>query len=188
MEQTFHFSAASCAVVYSNISEFLMHMVYGISIGANWFNHSNMNFLKTPRKEKRGCRFNEWNFVKRQLPFWLFEIYALFIRNKFLPVLPFCILLWSLFTFLAIASKTLSARTFGLPRLKYLRNCMSCFNSPKEPSAWMLLFVRSRIPSSERILSKSFFRYFRNVFATERTLLRSSIGVLQLFPLMQSFL
>ena len=70
--------------------------------------------------------------------------------------------------FLAIASKTLSARTFAVPRLKYLRNCMSCFSSPKDPSAWMLLFILRRIPSSERIRSKSSSRYFKNVFATRK--------------------
>lgn len=37
-----------------------------------------------------------------------------------------------------------------VPLLRYLRNCMSCFKSPKEPSACMLRFVRNRMPSSER--------------------------------------
>ena len=60
-------------------------------------------------------------------------------------------------TFFAIASKILSARTFDVPRLKYLQNCISCFSSPKDPSAWMLLFILRRIPSSERIRSKSSF-------------------------------
>lgn len=62
----------------------------------------------------------------------------------------------------AIASNTLSARTFDVPRLKYLRNCISCFSSPKDPSAWILLFSLRRIHLSERIRSKSSFRYFRN--------------------------
>lgn len=72
----------------------------------------------------------------------------------------------SLFMFLAMASNVLSARTFAFPLLKYLRNCISCFKSPKEPSACMLRFVLKRIPSSESIRSKSSFLCFRNVFAT----------------------
>lgn len=72
--------------------------------------------------------------------------------------------------FLAMASNVLSARTFAFPLLKYLRNCISCFKSPKEPSACMLRFVLKRIPSSESIRSKSSFLCFRNVFAPEVSL------------------
>ena len=55
--------------------------------------------------------------------------------------------------FLAMASNVLSARTFAFPLLKYLRNCISCFQSPKEPSACILRFVLKRIPFSDRIRS-----------------------------------
>ena len=95
--------------------------------------------------------------------FWIFKNYAVFKGNKCFPVFPFWILLWSLFTFFAIASKILSARTLDVPRLKYLRNCISCFNSPKEPSTWILRLVLRWIPSSDRIRSKSSLRYFKNV-------------------------
>ena len=44
----------------------------------------------------------------------------------------FWILLCSLFMLLAVASNVLFARTFAFPLLKYLRNCISCFKSPKE--------------------------------------------------------
>lgn len=54
----------------------------------------------------------------------------------------------------------------AFPLLKYLRNCISCFKFPKEPSACILRFVLKRIPSSESIRSKPSFLCFRNVFAT----------------------
>ena len=69
--------------------------------------------------------------------------------------------------FLAMASSILSASTFDVPLLRYLRKCMSCFISPKEPSAWMLRFILKTIPSSVRIRSKSSCLYFRNVLAME---------------------
>ena len=47
--------------------------------------------------------------------------------------------------FLAIASSILSASTFGVPFLTYLRNCISCFKSPKEPSACMLRLILNAI-------------------------------------------
>lgn len=57
----------------------------------------------------------------------------------------------------AIANSILSAVTFGVPRLKYLRKDISCFNSPKDPSAWILRFIRNMQPSSVKIRSKSSF-------------------------------
>lgn len=63
-------------------------------------------------------------------------------------------------------SSVLFASTFDVPLLKYLRNCISCFKAPKEPSACILRFVLKRIPSSERIRSKSSFLCSKNVFAT----------------------
>ena len=77
-----------------------------------------------------------------------------------------------------MASSVLSASTFDVPLLKYLRNCMSCFKSPKDPSACILRFVLKRIPSSERIRFKSSFLCFKNVFATWSVFVLSSIGVL----------
>ena len=65
--------------------------------------------------------------------------------------------------FLAMASSVLSASTFDVPLLKYLRNCISYFKAPKEPSACILRFVLKRIPSSERIRSKSSLKNKKNL-------------------------
>lgn len=120
--------------------------------------------------------------------FWNLKNQALFSGNKCVPVRPFWILLWSLLIFRAMASSVLSASTFDAPLLKHLRNCISCFKSPKEPSAWILRFVRNSIPSSERIRSRSFSLCFKKVFATWSVFVLSSRGVLQWFPLMQPLL
>lgn len=53
-----------------------------------------------------------------------------------------------------IVNKTLSARTFYALQLKYLRNYISYFSSPKDSLTWMFLFILRRIPSSERICFK----------------------------------
>ena len=42
--------------------------------------------------------------------------------------------------FPAMAGSILSASTFGVPLLTYLRNRISCFKFPKEPFAWMPWF------------------------------------------------
>ena len=96
----------------------------------------------------------------------LFELKSSFFVHAFILVFPFCILLCSLFTLYAIANIILSAVTFCVPRLRYLRKDISCFNSPKEPSAWMLRFIRNIQHSSVKIRSRSSLRCFWNNFAT----------------------
>ena len=121
--------------------------------------------------------------------FWTVYFYALFFKgNRWFPVLSPWILWCSLLMLCANAKSIASAFTFWLPRHKNLRNPLFCFSSPKDPSTWILRFIRSFIPSSLSIRSRSASRYSSNFFDTYRFLFRSSKGVLQWFPLMHSFL
>lgn len=120
--------------------------------------------------------------------FSIIKIYAFFNAKRWLPVLPVWILQWSLLIFRPIAKRILSAKAFTFPRYRYLRKFMSSFTSAKEPSAWILRFIRSIVPYSLVIRSRSSARFWLIVFETINTLLRFSIGVLQLFPLIHSVL
>ena len=64
------------------------------------------------------------------------------------------------------------------PRYRNLRKPVSSFKSPKIPSDWILLFTRSRIPSSLVILSRSSFRYWLNFRETYRFFVLFSNGTL----------
>lgn len=75
-----------------------------------------------------------WKFVFRCLKLSAFHWKQMCSRPAF------WILLWSLFMFPAMAGSILSASTFGVPLLTYLRNRISCFKFPKEPFAWMPRF------------------------------------------------
>lgn len=112
----------------------------------------------------------------------------IFNENKCIPVFLFWTLLWSLFIFLAIASKVLSVSAFDVPLFRYLWNCISCFGSPNDPSAWILKFIRYNAPSSDTIRSKSSCMCYINFFATCKTLILSCSGILQLLSLIQSLL
>ena len=66
------------------------------------------------------------------------------------------------------------------PRYRNLQKPVSSFKSPKIPSDWILLFTRSRIPSSLVILSRSSFRYWLNFRETYRFFVLFSNGTLLL--------
>src|SRR5699024_3890764 len=74
------------------------------------------------------------------------------------------------------------------PRYRYRLNSISSLMFAKLPSAWILRFIRSCVPYS-LVIRSSVSRRFSFIFLeTYSTFWRSSIGVLQLFPLIHSVL
>ena len=96
--------------------------------------------------------------------------------------LSFCILLWSQPRLCAIANKIYSACTFSVPRHRNLTNPLSPLISAKHPSACMLLFLRSFLPSSEWISLYSSSRSSSNFLDTVSVLYLSLSGFFQFFP------